>query len=54
MISCFVLYTFRKKGFKEKHQVVHLNLSIALLLALIAFVSGLETAKNNTVSEHAE
>ena len=29
--------------------MVHLNLAIALLLALIVFVSGVETAKNHRV-----
>ena len=35
--------------FKEKFHIVHLNLAIALLLALIMFVSGVETAKSNRV-----
>ena len=35
--------------FKEKFHVVHLNLAIALLFALIMFVSGVETAKSNRV-----
>ena len=30
--------------------MVHLNLTIALLIALLSFVSGVETAINNTVS----
>ena len=35
--------------FKEKINMVHLNLAIALLLGLIVFVSGVETAKDNEV-----
>ena len=40
----------RKTAFKGKHNLVHLNLCIALLLALIVFVSGIETAKESEVS----
>ena len=42
----------RKAAFKAKHNKIHLNLSIALLLGLIVFVSGIETAKDNKVSIH--
>ena len=53
-ISChnmmFAIYTTiycnRKTAFKAKHHMLHLNLSIALLIGLIVFVSGVETAKD--------
>ena len=47
-----VLHTtyFRKTAFKGKHNLVHLNLCVALLLALIVFVSGIETATESEVS----
>ena len=45
-----VAHSFRKKIFKAKVYKVHLNLSIALLLGLLLFVSGVETATGNTVS----
>ena len=35
---------------KGIHNFIHLNLSIALLLALIVFVSGIETATDSDVS----
>ena len=41
---------YRKNVYKAKHNKIHLNLSIALLLGLIVFVSGIETAKSNRVS----
>ena len=37
--------------FKGIHNFVHLNLAIALLLALITFVSGIETATGNEVRQ---
>ena len=40
----------RKKLFVSVHNFVHLNLSTALLIALIVFVSGIETGVNNRVS----
>ena len=42
----------RKVTFKAKHNKIHLNLSIALLLGLIVFVSGIETAKHDRVSSN--
>ena len=33
------------------HNFIHLNLAIALILALIVFVSGIETATDNEVSK---
>lgn len=41
----------RKNAFKAKQNMIHLNLSIALLLGLIVFVSGIETASDNKVSQ---
>ena len=35
---------------KEIHNFVHLNLAIALFLALTVFVAGIETATKNKVS----
>ena len=35
--------------FQGIHNFVHLNLAVALLLALITFVSGIETATENEV-----
>ena len=44
------MYLFtRKTAFKGTHNKIHLNLSIALLLGLLVFVSGIETAKNDRV-----
>ena len=40
----------RKTIFKGIHNFIHLNLAIALLLALIVFVSGIETATKSEVS----
>ena len=39
----------RKSLFKDKINMVHLNLAIALLCGLIVFVSGVETATDNEV-----
>ena len=40
----------RNTIFKELQNFVHLNLAIALSLALVVFVSGIETATANDVS----
>ena len=37
---------------KGIHNFIHLNLAIALLLALIVFVSGIDTATDGEVSQH--
>ena len=42
-------YHYRKTTFKGTHNSIHLNLSIALLLGLVVFVSGIESAKNDRV-----
>ncbi|XP_065913586.1 adhesion G protein-coupled receptor L4-like [Dysidea avara] len=44
-IATFVI--LRNRLLKSKHNLIHLNLSIALLLGLILFVSGAENAKNS-------
>ena len=36
--------------FKEKIDIIHLNLTIALLCGLIVFVSGVETATDDEVT----
>ena len=43
-------YHYRKTAFKGTHNKIHLNLCIALLLGLIVFVSGIESAKNDKVA----
>jgi len=43
-------FLLRKTAFKEMQNMIHLNLSLALLLGLIVFVSGIETASDNKVS----
>ena len=42
----------RKKIFKEVQNFIHLNLAIALSLALVVFVSGIETATEKDVGFH--
>ena len=46
MYTCF----HRSTVFKATQHMIHLNLAIALLLGLIVFVGGIETATENTVS----
>ena len=45
-----VYHCNRKTIFKEMQNFIHLNLAIALSLALVAFVSGIQTATENDVS----
>ncbi|XP_065910263.1 uncharacterized protein [Dysidea avara] len=45
LLTIGAILLLRKSVFKAKHHKVHLNLSIALLLGLITFVSGIETAE---------
>ena len=47
------MYIHRKQIFNQIQHFVHFNLSIALLLGLITFVSGIETANKYRVSENA-
>ena len=45
------MYICRKRIFNQTQHFLHLNLSIALLLGLITFVSGIETAAEYRVSD---
>ena len=45
-MCCLLLY---RNTLNEAHNFVHLNLSIALFLALTVFVAGIETATSNEV-----
>ena len=45
---CVIYY--RRNSLKSKHNIVHLNLSIALLIGLILFVSGIENSTGSEVS----
>jgi len=36
--------------FNQIHHFIHFNLSLSLLLGLVLFVSGIETAKDSQVS----
>ena len=40
---------YRKQLFEKPHNFVHLNLAIALFLAFLVFVAGIESAKHNEV-----
>lgn len=44
------LLIYRNSLFKGIHNFIHLNLAIALSLALLVFVCGIEGALNNKVS----
>ena len=46
-------YVCRLYGCNKRSHFVHLNLSIALLLGLITFVSGIETADKYRVSDNS-
>ena len=46
------MYMCRKQVFNQRQHFVHLNLSIALLLGLITFVSGIEAASDYRVSDN--
>ena len=55
ILVCEYLYVctygiYRNTLLKGIHSFIHLNLAIALLLALIVFVSGIETATKSEVS----
>ena len=52
LFSNIIMYICRKKAFNQTHHFLHLNLSIALLLGLITFVSGIETASEYRVSDN--
>ena len=46
------MHLCRKRVFNLTQHFIHLNLSIALLLGLITFVSGIETASEHRVSDN--
>jgi len=48
-ITLHVFFCYRKTAYKAKHNIIHLNLSIALLFGLITFVSGIQTATGSKV-----
>ena len=50
LLTCIFYCIYRGTTLTEKHNLVHLNLAIALLLAVIVFATGIETAKSNEVS----
>ncbi|XP_065914929.1 adhesion G protein-coupled receptor L3-like [Dysidea avara] len=50
VVTIGAIILLRKTTFKVKHNKIHLNLSIALLFALITFVSGAETATDSEVA----
>ena len=52
---CFkcIIVLHRKKVFNKVQHFLHLNLSLALLLGLATFVSGIETASEYRVSDTA-
>ena len=43
-------FLLRNTTMRDKRNIVHFNLCLALLLASLTFVSGIETAKDNKVS----
>ena len=47
----YLWYLYRKMLFEGIHNFIHLNLAVALLLALIVFVGGIETATENEVRD---
>ena len=47
------MHLCRKRVFNLTQHFIHLNLSIALLLGVITFVSGIETASEYRVSDNA-
>ena len=48
-MQCSMHYFDRKQLLGKPHNFIHLNLAIALFLAFLIFVAGIETAKNNVV-----
>ena len=52
-INLFCMYMYRKDVFNQRQHFIHFNLSIALLLGLITFVSGIETASEYRVSDNS-
>ena len=50
-LRMYIMYICRNTLLEGIYNFIHLNLAIALILALIVFVSGIETATNNEVSK---
>ena len=50
--TCICMHLCRRHVFDRIHHFIHLNLSIALLLGLITFVSGIEAASDYRVSNN--
>ncbi|XP_065903381.1 adhesion G protein-coupled receptor L3-like [Dysidea avara] len=50
LIAVCMLIAFRKKIFNQEQHFLHLNLSISLLIGLVIFVSGIETASDYRTS----
>ena len=48
-MHCPMYYIDRKQFLEKPHNFIHLNLAIALFIAFLIFVAGVETAKNNVV-----
>ena len=45
-----MVFLLRNTTMRDKRNIVHFNLCLALLLASLTFVSGIEIAKDNKVS----
>ena len=45
------MHLYRKQVFNQTQHFIHLNLSIALLLGLVTFISGIEAAAEYRVSD---
>ena len=45
-ISKVILFLFRKSIYKGTHNFIHFNLSMSLMIGLIIFISGVETARD--------
>jgi len=49
-IKHYLVYLHRNKIFNQVQHFIHFNLCLALLLGLIAFVSGIEAASEHRVN----
>ena len=55
VMLCTIMYicvVYRTTLLKGIHNFIHLNLAVALILALIVFVCGIETATEQEVSSY--
>ncbi|XP_065897877.1 adhesion G protein-coupled receptor L4-like [Dysidea avara] len=50
LATIIIILLFRKSAFKAEQNMIHMSLSLALLLGLVVFVSGIETAGDNKVA----